>query len=119
LPHVALDPATTDGGIDGEEEDNARRDLRATLAFLLGTEGSMDNQSDDEEEDEDQSDDDEDEDEEECRKLRITLAFMCGVGREAMPRDVFWLVLDLLMPFWDPLRRKAPGLAGGGQAGTD
>jgi hypothetical protein len=115
---VALDPATTDGEIGGEEEDNARRDLRATLAFLLGTEG-MDNQSDDEEEDEDQSDDDEDEDEEECRKLRIILAFMCGVGREAMPRDVFWVVLDLLMPFWDPLRRKAPGLAGGGQAGTN
>jgi hypothetical protein len=58
--------------------------------------------------------DGEDEDEEEGRKLRTTLAFMCGLGRESMPRDVFRVVLDLLMPPWDPLRRKARG-GGGGQ----
>ena len=22
-----------------------------------------------------------------------------------MPRDVFWVVLNLLMPIWDPLRK--------------
>ena len=42
----------------------------------------------------------------EYRKLRTTLAFMCGLGREAMLRDVFRVVMDLLMPSWDPLRRK-------------
>ena len=53
---------------------------------------------------------DEDEDEgEECRKLRTALTFMCGLGREGMPRDVFGVVLDLLMPSWDPLRRKNAG----------
>ena len=46
---------------------------------------------------------------EEGRKLRITLAFMCGVGREGMPRNVFRVVMDLLMPSWDPLRRKNGG----------
>jgi hypothetical protein len=49
------------------------------------------------------------EDDEEGRKLRTTLAFMCGLGREAMPRDVFRVVMDLLMPFWDPHRRKDAG----------
>ena len=44
--------------------------------------------------------------EEECRKLHTALAFMCGLGREGMPRDVFRVVMDLLMPPWDPLRRK-------------
>ena len=43
---------------------------------------------------------------EENRKLRTTLAFMCGVGREGMPRDVFRVVMDLVMPSCDPLRRK-------------
>jgi len=47
----------------------------------------------------------EDEDEE-GRKLRTALAFMCGVGREGMPRDVLRVVMDLLMPSWDPLRRR-------------
>jgi len=42
----------------------------------------------------------------EYRKLRTTLAFMCGLRREAMPRDVFRVVMDLLMPSWGPLRRK-------------
>jgi len=47
--------------------------------------------------------------EEEDRKLRTTLAFLCGVRREGMPRDVFRVVMDLLMPSWDPLRRKNTG----------
>ena len=51
----------------------------------------------------------ENEEGEEGRKLRITLAFMCGVGREGMPRDVFRVVMDLLMSSWDPLRRKNAG----------
>jgi hypothetical protein len=45
-------------------------------------------------------------DDEESRKLRTTLAFMCGMGQEGMPRDVFRVVMDLLMPSWDPLRHK-------------
>ena len=49
------------------------------------------------------------EEEEESRKLRTTLAFMCGVGREGMPRDVFQVVMDLLMPSSDPLTRKNTG----------
>ena len=49
---------------------------------------------------------DEDE-EEERRKLRVTMAFICGLEREGMPRDVFRVVLDLLMPSWDPLRRRS------------
>jgi len=48
---------------------------------------------------------DEDEDEE-GRKLRTTLAFMCGLGREGMPRDVHRVVTDIVMPSWDPLRRR-------------
>lgn len=47
----------------------------------------------------------EEEGEKDC-KLRTNLAFMCGVEREAMPRDVFRVVLDLLMPSWDPLRKR-------------
>jgi len=49
-------------------------------------------------------------------ELRTTLAFLVGMEGGGMPRDVFRVVLDLLMPFWDPLRRKAPG--GGGAAAT-
>ena len=41
---------------------------------------------------------------EEGRKLRATLAFMCGVGRERMPRDVFYIVMDFQMPSWHPIR---------------
>jgi len=48
--------------------------------------------------------DEEDEEGEEGRKLSTTLAFMCGVGREGMPWDIFRMVMDLLMPSWDPLR---------------
>ena len=51
----------------------------------------------------------EEEEGEEIRKVRTTLAFMCGLGREGMPRDVFRVVMDLLMPSWDPLRRKNAG----------
>lgn len=58
-----------------------------------------------------------DNEEEARRKLRTTLALMCGVGREAMPRDVFRVVLDLLMPVWDRMRRKGGG--GGGQSRTE
>lgn len=47
---------------------------------------------------------------EEDRKLRTTLAFVVGMegGFTAygMPRDVFRVVLDLLMPSWDPLRKR-------------
>ena len=43
----------------------------------------------------------------EGRKLRTTLAFLCGVGREGMPVGVFEDVfMPLLMFSWDPLRRK-------------
>ena len=53
-------------------------------------------------------------DEEESRRFRITLIFFTGIGRgDGVPGDVFRLVLDLLMPTWDPLRRGTGG--GGGQ----
>jgi hypothetical protein len=46
--------------------------------------------------------------EEEDRKLRTTLAFLFGkeggAKGEGMPRDVFRVVMDMLMPSWDPLR---------------
>lgn len=46
-----------------------------------------------------QNDGEKDEEEgKESRRLRTTLAFMCGLGREGMPRDVFRVVLELLMP---------------------
>jgi len=55
------------------------------------------------------------EDDEKCSKLRTLTAFLPGVeGRwenAGMPRDVFRVVLDLLMPSWDPLRRKNAGAA--------
>ena len=43
---------------------------------------------------------------EEARKLRTALGFMWGLEREGMPRDVFRTVMDLVVPSWDPLRRK-------------
>jgi len=47
------------------------------------------------------------------RQFRTMLAFLVGmrVGPEGkgMPRDVFRVVLDLLMPTWDPLRRGVAG----------
>lgn len=43
-------------------------------------------------------------------KLRTTVAFILGMEGgpegEGMPRDVFRVVLDMLMPVWDPLRRN-------------
>ena len=42
----------------------------------------------------------------EDRKLRTMLTLLVGMEGRDMPRDVFRVVLDLLMPFWDPLRRK-------------
>ena len=67
------------------------------VALVPLTAGQADGEKEDEEEGE------------EGRKLRTALAFMCGVGREDMPRDVFRVVLDLLMPSWDPLRCKNAG----------
>jgi len=53
--------------------------------------------------------DGEDEDEGEARKFRTMLTFLLGMGGgpkgDGMPRDVFRVVLDLLMPAWDPLRK--------------
>ena len=46
---------------------------------------------------------------EEDRKLRATLSLLTGLGHEGMPRDVFRVVIYLLMPSWDPLRRKNAG----------
>lgn len=52
---------------------------------------------------------------EERRKLRTLMAFLLamegGWENAGMPRDVFRVVLDLLMPTWDPLRRKNAGPA--------
>jgi len=67
------------------------------VALVPLTAGQTDGEKEDEEEGE------------EGRKLRITLAFMCGVGHEGMPRDVFRVVMDLLMSSWDLLRRKNAG----------
>lgn len=50
-----------------------------------------------------------DEDDEENRTLHSLCTFLLGVGGprgEGMPRDVFGVVMDMLMPSWDPLRRK-------------
>lgn len=49
---------------------------------------------------------------EEGRTLRTMVEFLLGVGGpsgQGMPRDVFRVVMDLLMPSWDPLRRKSTG----------
>jgi len=57
----------------------------------------------------------EDEDEEESSPLRTVVAFVLGMEggpkSAGMPRDVFWVVMDLFMPTWDPLRRKNTGAA--------
>jgi len=47
---------------------------------------------------------------EERRKLRTMLAFLVGIEGSGLPRDVFRLVMDLLMPSWDPLRRGVAGM---------
>ena len=57
---------------------------------------------------EDQCNDDDAED----RKLRSMLIFLVVVDGGSLPRDIFQVVLDLLMPFWDPLRRSARGAGG-------
>ena len=44
---------------------------------------------------------------------RSMLASLLGMGGAGMPRDVFRVVLDLLMPTWDPLRREKTGAAAG------
>ena len=53
-------------------------------------------------------------DERRCRR-RDLVAFLLGVkvgATEGMPRDVFLLVLDFLMPSWDPLRRVGSPVQG-------
>lgn len=51
---------------------------------------------------------------EEDHTFRSTLAFLLGLGGGPggghMPAGVFVVVLDMLMPSWDPLRRGVPGL---------
>jgi len=42
----------------------------------------------------------------EKNEFRTMLAWLVGVEGGGMPRDVFRVVVELLMPFWDPLRRK-------------
>lgn len=51
--------------------------------------------------------------EEEDRELRTTLAFLFGM--EGGPKDVFRVVMDMLMPSWDPLRL---GIVGTGASVT-
>ena len=49
---------------------------------------------------------------EEGRTLRTMVEFLLGISGpsgQGMPRDVFRVVLDLLMPSWDPLRRRDTG----------
>jgi len=57
-----------------------------------------------------------DEVEQEGRTLRKTLAFLTGMGGGGMPRDVLRIVIDLISPSWDPLRRAGPG---GGEQHTN
>lgn len=47
-------------------------------------------------------------DEKGARQFRTAMAFLVGMDGVGMPRDEFRVVLDLVMPFWDPLRRKGP-----------
>jgi hypothetical protein len=56
------------------------------------------------------TDDQIDKDQEEGRKLRTSLAFVVGLEGKSMLREVFQIVMDLLMPSWDPLRRGLPGM---------
>lgn len=48
---------------------------------------------------------------EESRKLFTMLAFLvgeaAGAGGKVMPGGVFLIVMDMLMPSWDPLRGDA------------
>lgn len=55
-----------------------------------------------------------DEDDEEGRKFRNLLAFLVGKGGgpdgKVLPAGVFRMVLDLLMPPWDPQRKHGKGM---------
>jgi len=55
-------------------------------------------------------------DEAEDRNFHTTQTFLLGMDGgsegEGMPRDVFWVVLDMLMPRWDLLRRGIDALQG-------
>jgi hypothetical protein len=53
-----------------------------------------------------------DEVEQEGRKFRKTLAFLTRMEGGGMLRDVFRVMIDLISPSWDPLRRASTG--GGG-----
>ena len=52
----------------------------------------------------------------ERRKLRTLMAFLVGMGGGGVPQEEFRLVLDFIMPAWDPLRR---GVAGAGPTVQD
>ena len=41
-----------------------------------------------------------------CKLVAFVLGMNGGPGNAGMPWDIFGVVLDLLMPTWDPLRRK-------------
>jgi hypothetical protein len=43
--------------------------------------------------------------------MAFLLEVVGGWKNTGMPRDVFRVMLDLLMPTWDPLRRKSAGAA--------
>ena len=47
--------------------------------------------------------------------MAFVLGMKGGWENMGMPRDVFRVVMDLLMPSWDPLRRKDVGAALSGQ----
>lgn len=53
---------------------------------------------------------------EEDRKLHTILTFLLGMGGgpedEGMPREVFRVVMDFMMPSWDPLRVAVVGDGG-------
>ena len=60
------------------------------------------------------TDDQNDGKEDERRQFHNLMTFVLGMGGGpeggGMPRDVFGVVLDLLMPKWDPLRRGVAGM---------
>lgn len=39
-------------------------------------------------------------------KLRAGMALLLGVGCKGLPGELIWAVLEMIMPAWDPLRRK-------------
>jgi hypothetical protein len=49
--------------------------------------------------------------EEKDRSMLAFLLGMAGPENTGMPRDVFRVVVDFLMPTWDPLRRENTGAA--------